>query len=445
MKNIVLKVGLLLLLCVKKNKNMKSIFFIIFLLLEFVFIQDAYSQADELYYSPYSYYGLGDRVYNNSLRNRALGSIGLANSSPININMENPASYADLKQTTFEFSGSYKWSKFITDSLSINRSNVSFDGLNFGFPANKKFTLVMGLNPYSKSGYKVKQISDLITEEDTLKILTIRSGDGGINRATLGLGLPFLKHKLNLGINGHYYFGNISRYKETAFLQEGFINTLVRNRYNYNGFGFQLGVLYSDSVGKSMLRVGATYQSSINLKYQLTKEYFDVILYSYTVQYSPYDTLESSKSYYKNPAVLGLGIGMDNFNKFAWGIDFEYYDASQVAINEPNTAFKKSYKIKAGFEWVPNFSEEGYWKKVAYRMGGFYHQSELYLFEKNIHQMGFTLGMGLPFRRTLSRLNLFFEVGQRGIINQNLVKELYFSTGIGVTFNETWFIKRKLD
>ncbi len=424
---------------------MKKNCVLIILFLQTFLVDKVFSQADDLYYSPYSYYGLGDKINSNSLRNRALGSIGIANSSPINIIMDNPASYADLKQTTFEFSGSYKLSSFITDTLKISRSNTAFDGITFGFPASKKFTLVFGLTPNTKSGYKVKQISDLIHENDTLKLLTIRSGDGGINKGTLGFGIPFFKHKLNMGFNAHYYFGNISRYKETAFLQTGFVNTLVRNRTNYSGFGYHFGVLYSDSIGKSKYRIGATYQTSFNLNTQQTNEYFDATPTAYGILYTPFDTSVSPKSQFQNPSVLCLGIGMDNFNKFTWGLDFQYYDASATLSSEPNTVFQKSYKINAGFEWVPKFSEEGYWKKVAYRLGGYFQQSELKLYDQNINQMALTFGMGMPFRRTLSRLNLYFELGQKGVTTQNLVKELYFSTGIGVTFNETWFIKRKLD
>lgn len=404
-----------------------------------------FSQADDLYYSPYSYYGLGDPINSNSLRNRALGSIGIAYSSPINVIMDNPASYADLKQTTFEFSGSYKYSKFFTDSINISRSRVTFDGITFGFPASKKFTLILGLNPNTKSGYKVKQISDLIHDADTLKLLTIRSGDGGINKATLGFGVPFFKNKLNVGLNLHYYFGNISRYKETAFLQSGFVNTLIKRRTNYSGTGYHLGILYSDSIGKYKYRIGATYNSPLNLNTQQTSEYFDAFPTTFGIQYVPFDTVISPSTRYNTPYVVGLGIGMDKWNKLAWGVDFQYYDASKIAASEPNTEFQKSYKVRAGLEWVPKFEEEGYWKKVAYRAGGFYHQSELKLFGQSINQMALTLGMGLPFRRTLSRLNLYFEIGQRGALKQNLVKEWYFSTGLGVTFNETWFIKRKLD
>ncbi len=428
----------------EKNKKMK-IYTGLLIILSLSFYQFAYSQADELYYSPYSYYGLGDKISSNALRNRALGSTGIAISSPINIVTDNPASYANLKQTTFEFSSSYKKSRFITDSIRIKRSNIAFDGLTFGFPANKHFTLVLGLNPVSKSGYKVRQISDLVHENDTLKLLTIRSGDGGIQKTILGLGIPFLKHKLNLGVNAFYYFGNISRYKETVFLQQGFINTLVKNKTNYKGWGYHFGVMYSDSMGKFQFRIGASYQTSLKLKIQQTYEYYDVKPNITSFTYIPFDTLEKEKKQFKYPGEIGIGIGLDQFNKLTLGFDFRYFDGTKLSTNEPNTVFKKSFKFQYGLEWVPNFSEEGYWKKVAYRFGGYYHQSELQLFNQSINQTAVTFGMGLPFRRTLSRLNVFFELGQRGVATQNLVKEIYFSTGLGVTFNETWFIKRKLE
>ncbi len=407
-----------------------------------------FSQADGLYYSPYSYYGLGDRVYHNSLRNRALGSIGIANSSPINVIMDNPASYVDLKQTTFEFSAYYKFSNFITDSLKIHRSHLAFDGLTLGFPSNKKFTLVLGLNPYTKSGYKVKQISDITYEEDTIKLLTVRSGDGGINQVVLGLGFPIFHNKLNIGANANFYFGSISRFKETVFLGNNFIGTMVRNRVNYRSIGFHFGIMYSDTINKSKFRVGAVYQPNFVFQSASDKIIYDIIpnsAFPSIVEFRPYDTLTTESSHLKLPSILSFGIGMDNFNKFAWGLDFHYYDGSQIRTSEPNTVFQKSYKINIGLEWVPKFSEESYWKKIAYRFGGYYHQSELKLFEKSINQMAITFGMGFPFRKTFSRLNLFAEVGQRGLVTQNLVKEFYFSLGLGVTFNETWFIKRKLD
>jgi len=418
-----------------------------FLFLVFCCLQSyyAYSQADDLYYSPYSYYGIGDRVQSNSLRNRALGSIGIANSSPINIVMDNPASYADLKQTTFEFSGSFKFSRFIADTTQISRNHLGFDGINFGFPASKRFTLVMGLNPYTKSGYKVKQISDVLTDTDTIKLITIRSGDGGINFATFGLGVPFFKNKVNLGFNAQYFFGNISRYKETAFLQNNFRGTLVRNRANYKGWAYQLGIMYSDSLGKSKYRIGATYQSDIKMNVQPTNEYFDIIFQTFGVEYVPFDTIEKSKFKYSRPYTIGLGVGMDQFNQFTWGLDLQYFNGSKLVNNETDVMFQKSFLFRAGLEWVPNFNEDSYWKKVAYRLGGYFHRSELKLFNQNINQMAVTFGAGFPFRRTLSRLNLFLELGQRGVSSKNLVKEIYFSSGIGVTFNETWFIKRKLD
>lgn len=443
MKNIVLKVGLLPLLPVK-NKMKKII--CLFILLNFFKFYQVYSQANELYYSPYSYYGLGDYVPNNSLRNRALGHIGIANSSPINIVMDNPASYADLKQTTFEFSGSSKFSQFMTDTLSISRSNVAFDGITLGFPTNKRFTIVMGLTPLTKTGYKVKQLSDLYSDDDTLKILTIRSGDGGINQAVLGFGVPLFKNKLKVGINAKYLFGNLSRYKETVFLFESkYSGTMVRNRMNYQGFGWQLGLMYADSIGKSTFKIGASYQSSINFKTYQISELNDVFFSFYSVNYQPFDTVELGKGNYKKPSVWGFGIGLEQFNQFTYGLDFQFYDASDTRPNEPYTTFQKSFLVRTGLEWVPKFSEDNYWKKMAYRIGAYYHQSELKLFNQNINQMAITFGLGFPFRRTFSRLNFSFELGQRGILKPNLVKETYFSTGLGVTFNETWFIKRRLE
>ena len=64
----------------------------------------------------------------------------------------------------------------------------------------------------------------------------------------------------------------------------------------------------------------------------------------------------------------------------------------------------------------------------------------------SIDDFGINLGFGLPMPRQISSLNLGFEYGQKGTIDNNLIKENYFNIRLSLSLNSTnWFKKRQID
>src|ERR1035438_714777 len=55
--------------------------------------------------NPYSRFGIGDLQNNGFTENQGMGDASIAVHEPFNINFSNPASYSDLKLTSFEFGG----------------------------------------------------------------------------------------------------------------------------------------------------------------------------------------------------------------------------------------------------------------------------------------------------------------------------------------------------
>jgi hypothetical protein len=56
------------------------------------------------------------------------------------------------------------------------------------------------------------------------------------------------------------------------------------------------------------------------------------------------------------------------------------------------------------------------------------------------------MGVGLPLKRSYqSKVNCSLQVGKRGTLKDNLVREQYIRLSIGLTFNEVWFQKKKFD
>jgi hypothetical protein len=63
----------------------------------------------------------------------------------------------------------------------------------------------------------------------------------------------------------------------------------------------------------------------------------------------------------------------------------------------------------------------------------------------DINEFGISFGLGLPIGRRsgFSNANLGFEYGQRGTQDAGLIRETFFNFSLGLSLNDTWFIKRK--
>ncbi|PLX06787.1 MAG: hypothetical protein C0596_13870 [Marinilabiliales bacterium] len=65
--------------------------------------------------------------------------------------------------------------------------------------------------------------------------------------------------------------------------------------------------------------------------------------------------------------------------------------------------------------------------------------------ETAINDFGISFGLGLPMKRSRTSFNLSMELGQRGSLENNLIKENYAIIGISFNLAETWFVKRRID
>ena len=62
-----------------------------------------------------------------------------------------------------------------------------------------------------------------------------------------------------------------------------------------------------------------------------------------------------------------------------------------------------------------------------------------------IDDFGISFGLGLPLKR-LSTINMGFEFGKRGTLQNNLIQENYFNLRVGLSLTDmNWFIQRKID
>ena len=81
-------------------------------------------------------------------------------------------------------------------------------------------------------------------------------------------------------------------------------------------------------------------------------------------------------------------------------------------------------------------------------MGLSYDKTFLNINNTDIAVKTVNFGLGFPLasnRSAFYKLNLTGEIGQRGTLKNNLVKENFFNVYIGFTINDRWFQKYKYD
>ena len=94
-------------------------------------------------------------------------------------------------------------------------------------------------------------------------------------------------------------------------------------------------------------------------------------------------------------------------------------------------------------EWLPSL-RSGYFKRIRYRIGGFYNRDYITVLGNNVKDYGVSVGFGFPVPGFRSIVNLGFEYKHRQATPVKLIQENYFNVTLGINFNEMWFQKSKI-
>lgn len=397
--------------------------------------------------SPYSYFGLGDIRTVGTVDNQMMGGISMYADS-IHINLKNPAAYSKLAITTYSAGISQKQISFRSADDKQSTSVTNLDYLAIGVPLSDKFGLGFGLMPYTSVGYNFN-ISN--TNPDDSVILNEYTGDGGLNRVYLSVGYEF-SDVLSVGATLNYNFGTInnSRVQSSSDAQYG---TLDRRESQIQGYDFNYSLNYTPKISEkytlytsigvdTQLNLNAENAQSIGSFSRVTGqdiEVFDVDLNAQGRKFA--DVRVPTKT------TLGLGIG----ENLKWFLGAEYgfqklSDYKNDFFNVDNIEYKDASTFAIGGFYIPEYASfTSYWKRIVYRGGLKVANTGMQINNQDINDFGITFGTGLPLGRSFSNLNIGFEIGKRGTIDADLIKENYFKINVGLSLNDKWFHKRKIN
>ncbi len=399
------------------------------------------SFAQEGTASPYSFYGIGDVRFKGTHEFRSMGGIAIEQDS-IHMNLQNPASFASLKLTTFTIGGTYSSTNLKSEAKSAKATRTTLDYLAVGLPLGK-FGVGFGLIPYSSVGYKIRNLGSSTQNNQSF------NGTGGMNKAFIGVGYK-ITPELSVGADANYNFGKIET-NNFEYITGIAIGTRELNKVDLSGMNFNLGMMYQTKIYNKMSFFSSlNYSIESNLLAQNSRN-IATALYSSNFDLSVLDVLEDvkTKEKLKVPSKYDMGVGFGESKKWLVGIGYAFRGASSLSSNYNslnNVTYEKYSKFSIGGYYMPNYNSfSNYAKRITYRGGLRFEKTGLVIKDESIKDMAVTMGVGLPLTGTFSNVNIGAEFGKRGTTSANLVEENYANVSVSFSLNEQWFVKRKFN
>ena len=399
--------------------------------------------------SPYSRYGLGNIVPAQNNLNRAMGGLTAAYNNFQSVNFTNPASYANIKITSYDIGLDYssRTLRTLNPPKSFGSNYLIPSYFNLGLPLSKKnnWGMNIGLRPISRINYDISIRTR--TSIDSIRYGYV--GNGGSYQAFTGMG--FGTKNFTVGFNVGYMFGNKEYNTRVSFVNDT-ITYKMSNSTDTTRFGgmfYNAGFQYKINLDKTTsIKIGAfsNFKSELSATRNISRE---------TISFTTTQGVQTIDSVYRGneekgtiiyPSSWGAGISIDKesvwmlgveLNKAKWN-DYRYYGSNDNQVD--------NWTARFGSQLIPNYKSEKYWSRVAYRFG-FSFGPDNFKLKNTINQKTFSFGAGLPVRRNVytnqyTIINTAFELCYRGN-NTNEIKESIFRFSLGLNLGDIWFNKPK--
>lgn len=411
--------------------------------------------------SAFSRYGIG-RINDASTGfNKAMAGTGYAWQDGKQLNLTNPAAYAQLDSLTFllDVAGTLQTSRVMSNGQYSTDNRALFDYIAGGFRLRKGLGLSFGLRPLSQVGYQIQAAGATLPNGfSTLSATRNFVGEGGVSKGYIGLGYAPLRN-LSIGLTASYLWGVTTHTATTSFSDASVPTPRVAYESEVRAFHLDFGAQYAFNLNKkNRLALGATYAPGHSLTGTSTVD--NQIITNRVITSSHAYSLKDA---YSLPTTYGVGVAWTHNERLRVAADYTHEgwskatqaeavanDGTQdVAFVKTSSNLRDRDKVSVGLEYVP--APQGYtWAgRVRYRLGASYATPyTLINGEKGPNAFVATVGVGLPILTSYnnrSYLNLSASFEQLRSQAGGKLTERNFLLTIGVTFNERWFKKWLVD
>ncbi|MDP9956396.1 hypothetical protein [Epilithonimonas hungarica] len=399
--------------------------------------------------SPYGAYGIGDVKYDNTVDISSMGGISTAYIWDFNnnFNFRNPAANTNLELTTLKVEGTNENNYYRSDfnNIKTDKHSTYLSNISIAFPISRKIKFGMGFQPYSSKSYDIVT-SKLLPNSDVTQVSNFH-GEGSLNTVQVALSYQ-INPEFALGLRSNYYFGKLYDIEEVAFTGAELISG-YSNNYRVSAFNFTLGTTYQKKLENNhKLTVGATYTigNSGTLKNTYTNStYYYLIGETKGLETIVDQQVNYDKKFLPQEGSLGLGYGKET--KWFLSAQLDYKKGESINFLGVPFFYQDSYRYSVGGWYLPNYNNfRSYFSRVIYRYGAYYEKGNLQINGTNINKYAITAGVTLPFEKSqINRMNsidLGIEVGKRGTLDNNLIRQNFINLRVGINFADKWFAKR---
>ncbi len=406
--------------------------------------------------SPYSQYGLGVLSEQSSGFNRGMNGLGMGFREGNQVNFINPASYSSIDSLTFIFDMglSGQITNFSENGVRKNAKNADFEYAVAGFRVFKHVGVSFGILPFTNVGYSYSS-SDYIDPTNTVYYTNTYTGSGGLHQVYLGAGWEPLKN-LSIGANVSYLWGNYSKSISNTY-SDSYVNTLYKYyTLSVNNYKVDAGIQYTLPLGKkNQVTIGATFSPGHSLK---SDPKCQVVSYNSTTSVTD-TTTYVAKDGVKLPNMIAAGVMWNHNNQLKLGVDYSLQQWGSVGfpdytvVNDKpayvvnDNYFKDRHKFTLGGEYCKGAMYRKLLSRIRYRAGVSYATPYMTINGKDgPKEISASIGFGIPIMNGYNNRSLLNISGQwvhtsgAGMITENT-----FRINIGMTFNERWFAKWKVE
>lgn len=407
-------------------------------------------------YSPYSVYGVGSQMSEGTAVNKTMGGVGIAMRNNRYINYLNPAALTARDTLAFMLDfGVSNTNKYFRQG-DVNSVNNQFNLTNFilSVPIYRSSALAIGIVPSSGVGY------DFSYDETRPSIIGYTGninyqsyGQGALTKVFLSAAATFWKC-FSIGAEVDYYFGRIEKVSNKIFEQAQFRSTYGGYNMKLWGVGAKFGLQYEQRFDNlNSLILGATYRLKTPI-HGTNEEYYNATLSS--VQDTIY-MMDLGSQKVKLGDEIGAGLSVKLDGKWILELDYLYSDWRDSGFattrgfavqTEEGLAFssKASHTFRAGLEFVPNRNDiRYYYRRMAYRAGVYYDTGNISYGPYAVTSCGITFGLTFPVFRWFNGFTLGIDIGKRGTLKNNMIRETYFQINASMNIHDVWFQKPKYE
>ena len=322
------------------------------------------------------------------------------------------------------------------------------------FRAFKHVGVSFGIVPLTNVGYNYSIAGYLNNDRNSAYVNTY-NGSGGIHQFYVGAGWEFFKG-LSVGANVSYLWGDIDRSVVNSYTDR-YINTLSKYyTATVSSYKLDFGLQYSVNINKkNALTVGLTY----GMGHKLNADPKCMVISNNTMTGVADTTSFTVNNGLELPTSFGAGLSWNHNDRLKLGADFTYQNwgslefpvyrvINDVQSYEPVAGYYSDrYKVTFGGEFCNNAMSRRFFDRIRFRAGMSYATPYYKVNGKDgPGEISTSIGFGIPIINAYNNRSMLNISGQwvRSAAT-GLLKENTFRINIGITFNERWFMKWKVD